>query len=185
MHEGPVVVGWLLVALCGSTGLYCLYRAVAGPGRGARRPAGVEGAMGLGMAVMAVPGAGAAAPGQAYVVFFGVLAGCSALLRARPAHRVHHVVEALAMVYMGLAMLGPAGHGAGGVPVLTGVLLAYFALYALRTGALVVPVLPAPVAAGAGPVAGGGAEPAERSPEVAAGCRLALSLGMLVMLVSM
>ncbi|MFD7510264.1 DUF5134 domain-containing protein [Streptomyces sp. NPDC059853] len=200
MHEGPVVVGWLLAALCGGTGLYCLHRARAGSGRGARRPAGLEGAMGIGMAVMALPGAGAAAPGEVYVLAFGALAVWAVVLRARPVHRAHHAVEALAMVYMGVAMLGhagTAGHGGGhgggsGVPVLTGVLIGYFALSVLVSGARIAvagPASPAVATAGAGMSGGGdvgrgpgGREPA---PGVAVACRTALSLGMLVMLVSM
>ncbi|MFE1359758.1 MULTISPECIES: DUF5134 domain-containing protein [Streptomyces] len=205
MHEGPVVVGWLLAALCGGTGLYCLHRARAGPGPVARRPAALEGAMGLGMAVMAVPGAGTAIPGQTYVLAFGALAVWAVVLRARPVHRAHHAVEALAMVWMAAAMPGHAGaaghggaHGAGGgLPVPTGMLIAYFALYVLVSGARIAAVAqvaqvagsPAPAVAGAGAAGGGSTPPGygggEPSPAVAVACRTALSLGMLVMLVSM
>ncbi|MFB4193853.1 DUF5134 domain-containing protein [Streptomyces carpaticus] len=200
MHEGPVAVGWLLAALCGGTGLYCLNRARAGPGRGARQPAALEGAMGVGMAVMAVPGAGAATPGLAYVLVFMTLAVWAVVLRDRPLHRAHHAVEALAMVWMGAAMsghAGAAGHGGahGGSPVLTGVLIGYFALYVLVAGARIAaaapaaPAVPAVTTAGAG-AAGGGSVPRQHrsdgpSPGVAVACRTALSLGMLVMLVSM
>ncbi|WP_308314736.1 hypothetical protein [Streptomyces sp. CNQ085] len=53
MH-GPEPVGWMLVALCGTVGVYCLRQARDGaPGR--RREAAGEAVMGLGMAVMALP----------------------------------------------------------------------------------------------------------------------------------
>ncbi len=66
-------------------------------------------------------------------------------------------------------------------------LIAYFALYVLVSGAriaAVAQVAGSPGAAGGGstPLGYGGGEP---SPAVAVACRTALSLGMLVMLVSM
>jgi hypothetical protein len=151
--------------------------------------------MGLGMAAMAVPvpGGTRAALGLLLVVLFVVLfaavaAWCAALPRAGAAHRAHHVVEALAMVYMGLAIAAaPAGHGGhggeggpapGGVAPVTWLLLAYFTLHALRTGPRPVPV---PV-----PVGSGGAAPSPSpSPEVTRACQLTLSVGMLAMLLTL
>jgi hypothetical protein len=179
MH-GPGPVGWLLVALGGGTGGYCLLRA-----RRARpwwrQAAAVEGVMGLGMAAMAAT-AGLA---PLLVVFFAaVTAWCVVLPGRGGAHRAHHLVEGVAMVYMALAMAADPGphaaggagqaHGAAGVPWITGVLLAYFALWALRAGQRLVPV-------------GGrcGDTASARPPEVAAACRVALSVGMLAMLLTL
>jgi uncharacterized protein DUF5134 len=191
MH-GPALVGWLLVALCGGVGGYCLRLVRDGPPWW-RRAAAAEGVMSLGMAAMAVP-----VPGDAraalgvllMVVFAAVTAWCAALLRAGAAHRAHHVVEALAMVYMGLAMAaasaGHGGHGgeeggtAGGVAPVTWLLLAYFALHVLRSGPRLAPVSAAvPVASG------GGAAAPSPSPEVRRACRVALSVGMLAMLLTL
>jgi hypothetical protein len=125
-----------------------------------------------------------------------------------------------AMVYMAVAMAGHgsahaghAGHGAAGTPLLTGLLLLYFAGYVLRMGVLVaVPAYgglisgaggsagSAMSAAGPGAVAGvasaaifgspaGSAGPAagrvrlRHAPEVAVACRVAMALGMFAMLV--
>jgi hypothetical protein len=183
MRHGPELVGWLLTALCGATGAYCLLRARSGPPL-ARRTAGVEAAMGLGMAVMALPGVLPAPPPAAFALFFGAAALWSAaLLAAGAAHQLHHMVEGLAMVYMAVVMPAGApahaGHGPAGVPALTGALLAYFALYALASGPRLLP------AAGAG---GPGHRPghaAEAVPEVAAACRLGLALGMCAMLLTL
>uniref|UniRef100_UPI0015EF13D0 DUF5134 domain-containing protein n=1 Tax=Streptomyces albidus (ex Kaewkla and Franco 2022) TaxID=722709 RepID=UPI0015EF13D0 len=143
MH-GSATVGWLLTALCAVTSGACLLRA-RGAGGMQRRTAGSEALMGLGMAVMALSGSvPVAVPSLAFVVPFGAVAVWElTLLREsgrcrRPAvHHVHHLVGALSMVYMALAMQGASGSGghihggaaAAGLPLLTGVLLAYFAVY--------------------------------------------------------
>jgi hypothetical protein len=180
--HGPEVVCWLLVALCGAAGAYCLGRLRHGTAA-QRQAAGVEAAMGLGMAVMSVPASAAPGPPPAALAaVFGATALWAALLpAARPAHRAHHALEALAMVYATLAMGGAggaahAGHAAGanGVPALTGALLAYFAVYAVRSGAR----LTAGTGAAAGP-------PGQPPPEVAAACRLTLALGTFTMLLTL
>uniref|UniRef100_UPI00066C11CF DUF5134 domain-containing protein n=1 Tax=Streptomyces sp. SBT349 TaxID=1580539 RepID=UPI00066C11CF len=161
MH-GPEPVGWLLAALCAITGGYCLLRtrAAAPP---ARHAAGVEAVMGLGMAAMAVPG-GSLLPPAAFALLFGAVALWAAtLLCAGVAHQGHHVVEGLAMVYMAVAMAasspGRAGHGPGGAPLVTGALLAYFALYALRTGPRLLPAAGGSAGAGRAAGMGGGRAP--------------------------
>ncbi|GAA2617686.1 DUF5134 domain-containing protein [Streptomyces axinellae] len=126
---------------------------------------------------------------------------------AGPAH-LHHVVGALAMVYMALAMAagapasaphGPEHHtGTSGVPLLTGALLAYFAVHVLWDGARMMPsgvVAGAPetgvgavAAAGAGPGAGSrGACPGGVAHwgGVANGCRVAMGVGMFAMLLTL
>ncbi|WP_435851469.1 DUF5134 domain-containing protein, partial [Streptomyces thermolilacinus] len=155
----PVVAGWLLVALCGVSGLYCLAR------RRRCEGAGREAVMGLGMAVMGLPPAVFAPPGWWWAVYAAVFGGEAAravgkLRGGGPrGHHVHHLVGSLTMVYMALPA-GDAAHGAhgahggGGVPVLTGALLVYYAVWTLRAGARLaqVPVpgaapAPAPTAA--------------------------------------
>ncbi len=89
------------------------------------------------------------------------------------------------MVYMAVAVAGPGPAGGsggamrmgGGTPVLTGLLLLYFAGYVLRTGVRLVAV-----PAGAGPIPGRGAVRLRSAPEVALACRVAMALGMLAML---
>ncbi|MGW1864141.1 DUF5134 domain-containing protein [Streptomyces mauvecolor] len=186
MH-GPVLPGWLLVALCAATGSYCLLRMRSGSPP-ARRAAGSEAVMGFGMAAMAVPAAFLSPPPwmlTGYAVIFGG-AALRALWPARGgAHHVHHAVGSLAMVYMALAMTpgagggahaGHEGHAAGGVPLLTGALLLYFAGHVLSTG---VRLLPA--AGGGGPVA---AVSWSARPEPALACRLSMGIAMLAMLVT-
>ncbi|MFJ6633475.1 DUF5134 domain-containing protein [Streptomyces sp. NPDC091376] len=185
MH-GPAVPGWLLVALCAASGAYCLVRMRSFAGE-ARRAAGGEAVMGFGMAAMAVPAAVVAPPAWAWLVYAAVFgaAGLRALWAARAspggAHHLHHLIGSVAMVYMAWAMSRPApgGHGAhsggGGVPLLTGVLLVYFAVFVLRTGSRLVPV---PAAAG-GPAVAWGARP-----ELALACRVSMGVAMLAMLVS-
>ncbi|MFR9725621.1 DUF5134 domain-containing protein [Streptomyces sp. MS19] len=179
MH-GPVLVGWLLVALCGGTGAYCLLR-LRGTAGAARRSAGVEGAMGVVMAVMALPGLPASA---AVALALGAVSGGVALWAgvpgpSAPPHRAHHVAEGAAMAYMAVAMAAGGGHGGAhgpsGVPALTGGLLLYFGLHALRCGPLLVPVR----------AGGGGHGPAVAEPELSAACRGALAAGMFVMLLSL
>lgn len=181
MH-GPASPGWLLVALCAATGAYCLLR-MRSRVEEQRRAAGGEALMGFGMAAMAVPPAVFTPPPwawPAYATVFGA-AALRALWSARSSiHHLHHLVGAGAMVYMAAVMAAaPArghGHGGSGVPLLTGVLLVYFAGYVLLAG---VRLLPA--AAGAGPTA----LPWGDRPEVARACRLSMGIGMLAMLLTM
>ncbi|MCX5383859.1 DUF5134 domain-containing protein [Streptomyces sp. NBC_00083] len=192
MH-GPVVPGWLLVALCAATGSYCLLRLRSGS-EPARRAAGGEAVMGFGMAAMAVPAA-LAPPGPWMSAGCAVVFGGGALralwLARGGAHHLHHVVGSLAMVYMALAMApggglsqeghaGHAGHTAGGVPLLTGALLLYFAGYVLSAGVRLLP------SAGGGTASAAGAPPVPwgARPELALACRLSMGIAMLAMLVS-
>ncbi|SFD07414.1 DUF5134 domain-containing protein [Streptomyces aidingensis] len=177
MH-GPEPLGWLMAGLCALVGGYCLF--AMGRGAPRRRPvAGLQALMGLGMAAMAVPAGDAAPPPAVFAVLFTAAAlWAAALRRAGARHRAHHGLEAAAMVYMSLAMPAAGGHqhgtGAGGVPLLTVLLLAYFAGYALAGARH---LLPAPAA--------GGPPPARDSPEVGAACRLALALVMFTMLLTL
>ncbi|MFF8831462.1 DUF5134 domain-containing protein [Streptomyces sp. NPDC015131] len=166
MH-GSAVSGWLLVALCGAAGVACLLRAAGGTGA-ERRVAADEAVMGLGMAVMAVPAAAVGPPGWAWAVYAAVFGAAAAralwatrgprAARSRGAarspgaggggagHQLHHAVGSLAMVYMAVAMAGTdahAAHAAGGVPLVTGALLVYYAAYVMRAGARLVPPGPA------------------------------------------
>ncbi|MGA4957759.1 DUF5134 domain-containing protein [Streptomyces lavendulocolor] len=196
MH-GPAMSGWLLVALCLVAGAYCLARTRSGTGT-ERRAALDEALMGFGMAVMAVPAAVLAPPGWAWAVYAVVFGAAS--LRALWAalggagHHLHHMVGSLAMVYMAVAMSGggagahgahtAAGATAGGTPLVTGALLAYYTVYVLVTGLRLVPAGPAgPVV----PVAGAGGGPGGgrwAGPEVALACRVSMGLAMLAMLVT-
>ncbi|WP_328314238.1 DUF5134 domain-containing protein [Streptomyces sp. NBC_00442] len=190
MH-GPVVPGWLLVALCAATGSYCLLRLRSGS-EPARRAAGGEAVMGFGMAAMAVPAA-FAPPGvwmpAAYAVVFGGGALRALWLARGGAHHLHHVVGSLAMVYMALAMApgsthpeghaGHAGHPGGGIPLLTGALLVYFAGYVLSAGARLLPS-----AGGGAPGGGVPSVPWGARPELALACRLSMGIAMLAMLVT-
>jgi hypothetical protein len=194
MH-GPPLVGWLLVVIGSATGVSCLLRTRAGcaAAPGERRTARDEGVMGLGMALMAVPGAALDervwGP-PLFAVVFGVIAVRSVLLARCEAHRAHHAVEAAGMVYMAVLMAaargGPDGmagmtgmaHGMAGIPAVTGLLLCYFAGYALWAGVRILPAT-APVAS----VAPAGA--LLRAPGVAAACRVSLSIGMFAMLLTM
>lgn len=204
---GPPLVGWLLVVTGAVTGLSCLLRARAAVALAPdeRRVARAEGVKGLGMALMAVPGfALDQRPWGAtlFVVVFGAMALWSVALLRHGGHRAHHVhlsLGAAAMVYMALAMVtAPAGAsgmpgmtgmrgdlGPVGTPVLSGLLLAYFALYALWAGIRMLPAAgPTAVAVGAtaGAGAGGGVLAA---PELAAACRVSLGIGMFAMLLTM
>ncbi|MFE9385987.1 DUF5134 domain-containing protein [Streptomyces sp. NPDC007025] len=201
MH-GPETVGWLLTALCAVTGVSCLLRARgAGPGR--RSEAGGEAVMGLGMAAMAAPAPWSGTPATHTVSgwVFGGLFGAllvrelrlTATVRhtgAGPGRHLHHLLGSAAMVYMSLAMaLGPpagaAAHhsGAGGLPLVTGMLLVYFAGYVLWTGTR---LMPAGAAPGSGPAARRTAvPPVARQAGVAAGCRVAMGAGMFAMLLAL
>ncbi|MER6571740.1 DUF5134 domain-containing protein [Streptomyces sp. NPDC001093] len=187
MH-GPVPAAWLLVALCAATGAYCLLR-MRSRVEEQRRAAGGEALMGFGMAVMAVPAAAFSPPRWAWPVYAAVFgaAALRALWSARTApHHVHHLVGTSAMVYMSVAMAAaPPGahhsHGGSGVPLLTSLLLLYFAAYVLLAGARLVPA--AVAVAGAG--AGGGPVGWGDRPELARACRLSMGIGMVAMLLTM
>ncbi|MFW6693282.1 DUF5134 domain-containing protein [Streptomyces sp. MAR4 CNX-425] len=191
MH-GPPLTSLLLAALCAGVGGLCLLRmrAVAA---GERRGAAEDALMGLGMAAMALPAAGLpeAWTAGAFAAVFGA-AFVRALLPSRAAghhryhpHHLHHAVGALAMVYMAVAMGtadhgGHGGHGAaGGLPLVTGALLAYYLLYVLHGGLR-------PHAAGAGAPAGGGRTGGwTASPELAGACRVCLGTAMAAMLLAL
>ncbi|MFD7289390.1 DUF5134 domain-containing protein [Streptomyces sp. NPDC059863] len=191
MH-GPAMSGWLLVALCAAAGSYCLLRLRTGVDQ--RGSAGGEALMGFGMAAMAVPAAVLTPPRwvwAGYVVVFGGAALHTLLGAGGRGHRLHHLLGMLAMVYMAGAMaLAPAGahsaHTAGaagsGAPLITGVLLVYYAGYVLRAGARLLPV-----PATAGPEGGGGTAPADwgERPELALVCRLSMGIAMLAMLLTL
>ncbi|MFG2723503.1 DUF5134 domain-containing protein [Streptomyces sp. NPDC048416] len=192
MH-GPVVPGWLLVALCAVTGSYCLLRLRSGSAR-ARSAAGGEAVMGFGMAAMAAPAA-FAPPGPwlstAYAMVFGGGALRALWLARGAAHHLHHVVGSLAMVYMALAMAAPGsghagheGHSAGGVPLLTGVLLLYFAGYVLSAGARLLPSAGGGARPRGEPASGAPPESWGARPELALACRLSMGIAMLAMLVT-
>lgn len=85
--------------------------------------------------------------------------------------------------------------GAGGLPLLTGALLAYYAVHAVASG---IRLIPGPVAATATPVTGvprgvgrgaekePGLQPASLTPgELLNGCRVAMSLAMFTMLLAL
>ncbi|WP_406067494.1 DUF5134 domain-containing protein [Streptomyces sp. NBC_01020] len=204
MH-GSSMSGWLLMALSAATGAYCLLR-MRSTSQQARTAAGGEAVMGFGMAAMALPAAMGTLPGWGWTVLAAVFAagGLRALWQLRSsAHHLHHLVGSLAMVYMALTMtagmasggahggamdggamsggsMEHASHSAGGIPLLTGALLAYYAVYVLRTGATLVPAVS--VATGGGGPAGAigwGARP-----ELALACRLAMGMAMFAMLLT-
>ncbi|MGW6745231.1 DUF5134 domain-containing protein [Streptomyces sp. NPDC055025] len=207
MH-GPATAGWLLVALCVATGGYCLLRMRSGVAE-QRRWAGSEALMGFGMAVMAVPAAVLPPPRWVWTVYAAVFGGAAlyTVLRSRlPAYRshgTHHLLGILAMVYMAGAMAAAPGgahgtHTAAGAPLVTGVLLIYYAAYVLRTGGRLLP-LPAgvgpgagaggtvTVTGGAGPGTAGGAGAGVRwgdRTELALACRLSMGIAMLAMLLT-
>ncbi|MCX4967843.1 DUF5134 domain-containing protein [Streptomyces sp. NBC_00654] len=213
MH-GPALTGWLLMVLCGVTGAYCLLRTRSG-GPQERSTARAEALMGFGMAAMAVPAAVLTPPAWAWAVYAALFGG--AALRAmwsvrRGGHHLHHLVGSLAMVYMALMMApgitwsgGHAGHGApgpaapeaGGIPLLTGALLVYYAFYVLRSAGRLIPVaVPAGGTGGFGGAGGvGGAGPARGAggtgggwgdrPELTLACRLTMGMAMFAMLLTL
>lgn len=171
--------------------------------------------MGSGMAAMALAGSvpAAAVPPLAFAVLFAALAvqGVWQLgARLRPGdgggggesrHHLHHILGSLAMVYMAAATqpahsggahaTGAAGPAAvpAGIPLLTGVLLAYFASYVLLTG---LRLLPAPAEGAAAGPAPGLSRPVPRPqrrepapPPLTSACRLAMGTAMLTMLAAM
>ncbi|MEV0504222.1 DUF5134 domain-containing protein [Streptomyces spectabilis] len=181
MH-GPGSASWLLVSLCAASGIYCLLR-MRSRVEEQRRAAGGEALMGFGMALMAVPAAVLSPPRGAWFAYAAVFAAIglrAAWTTRRSAHRAHQVVGAAAMVYMSAAMLAApdGGHGDTGVPVLTGALLLYFTAHVLASGARL-----APVGAVVTPEAGV-IRWADR-PELALVCRLAMSMGMIAMLLTL
>ncbi|MEU1126952.1 DUF5134 domain-containing protein [Streptomyces sp. NPDC005899] len=202
MH-GPALSGWLSMALCAITGSYCLLRTRGGT-EGERRTARAEAVMGFGMAVMAAPAVLPKLPDRMWAVYAVVFGGAAvrALLTARHGGpHLHHLVGSLAMVYMGVAMAPWAGHGghpghgaagssgaAGGVPLLTGALLAYYALYLLRSASGMVPVAahaggpPAPGGTGGSSTPGGA--PHARL-DLTPACRLTMAVAMFAMLLTL
>ncbi|WP_034087663.1 DUF5134 domain-containing protein [Streptacidiphilus albus] len=208
MHASAAV-GWLLAALTGLTGLYCLMR-LRRPGtpRAQRRLDASEALKGLGMAAMAIPyGSARVVPVPVWVVLFGGAAAWSLVEGLRPGgHRGHHLYHAvghLAMVYMALAMAGAtAGAGAGttagagtmagmaapsGVPLLTGVLLVFFGCYVVVGGVRLVGAAPSGATAVPGGGTGGGSVVRRLlgAPELPDACRMVLGMGMFAMLLSM
>ncbi|MFD3545398.1 DUF5134 domain-containing protein [Streptomyces sp. NPDC058655] len=207
------VTSWLLVLLCAASGAYCLVRA-GRAARDARGAAAGEAAMGLGMAVMAVPsGVGAWGPPLLLAVFCAAAAHALWLMRDG-VHHAHHLVGSLAMAYMaymacialtataGAAGPGPGGgqgggHGdahATGPPLVTGALLLYFAGYVLLGGArLVAAGKDAGVGTGEGggpggrpaATAAGAGAAAPNTAELTRACRLAMGIGTLAMLLTM
>ncbi|WP_405578057.1 DUF5134 domain-containing protein [Streptomyces sp. NBC_01092] len=180
MH-GPASPGWLLVALCAATGVYCLLR-MRSHVEEQRRAAGGEALMGFGMAAMAVPAAVFTPPSWAWPVFAAVFgtAALHALWSARAGgHHLHHLVGASAMVYMAITMAVSPGHqgshGGSGIPLLTGALLVYFTGYVLLSGVRLVPVAA---------TAGGGVGWGDR-PELARACRLSMGIAMVAMLLTL
>ena len=181
MH-GPASPGWLLVVLCAATGAYCLLR-MRSPVEEQRRAAGGEALMGFGMAAMAVPAAVATPPRWAWLAYAALFAAAAvrALWGTRTGpHHLHHLVGAFAMVYMAGVMAaspGHHGHGGSGVPLVTGMLLLYFASYVLRSGVRLMPV--AAVAGDTRTVGWGD------RPELSQACRLSMGIAMLAMLVTL
>lgn len=185
MH-GPPLVAWLLVALSAAAAVSCVLR---------REPRG-EALLGAGMAVMAVP-LSVFDPPRWTAAVVAVVFGAVALHALRPSprrtsHRLHHSVCAGAMVYMSAAMAaagsahsGHAAHASAGAPLLTGLLLVYFAGYVLHAGSrLATPTGPHPVQAPAD-LPPGGAIRLRHAPEVAAACRVAMALAMFAMLLTL
>ncbi|NEC64338.1 DUF5134 domain-containing protein [Streptomyces sp. SID9727] len=188
--------GWLLMALCAVTGSYCLLRTRTGSAE-ERRAARAEALMGFGMAAMAIPAAAVAPPAWGwglYALFFGVAALRALWFSRRSGHHLHHLVGSSAMVYMAVVMAGAGGHGgshgshamgshsmaaAGGMPLLTGLLLLYYAVYVLRSGARLVPV--AATATGGGSAPGGSGA----RPELTLACRLTMGIAMFAMLLTL
>ncbi|MER6618061.1 DUF5134 domain-containing protein [Streptomyces xantholiticus] len=187
MH-GAALPGWLLMMLCAATGAYCLVRMRSCPGP-AGADAGGEALMGFGMAAMAVPAAVFTLPRWHWVAYAAVF-GAAAVRAVWPlrhgGRHVHHFVGCLAMVYMAVATATGGGHGehtaGGGVPLLTGALLLYFAVYVLRSGTRLIPI----AAAGSGTV-GVRASPGPPSarPELVPACRVSMAIAMLTMLLTL
>ncbi|GGN50369.1 DUF5134 domain-containing protein [Streptomyces albiflavescens] len=185
MH-GPASPGWLLVVLCAATGAYCLLR-MRSPVEEQRRTAGGEALMGFGMAAMALPAAVVTPPRWAWLAYAAVF-GATAVRtlwasrwasRTSP-HHLHHLMGAVAMVYMAGVMAASPGHhhGGSGIPLLTGALLLYFTGYVLRSGVRLLPL--ATAAPGTPRTLGWG----DRT-ELSQACRLSMGIAMLAMLVTL
>ncbi|MER5728809.1 DUF5134 domain-containing protein [Streptomyces sp. NPDC002138] len=195
MSLSASVSSWLLVALCAMSGAYCLLRARRAE-RAARGAAAGEALMGIGMAVMAAPtGTGPWGTWALSAVFCAAALHAVWLLRGG-VHHVHHLVGSLAMVYMTVTMGAGASAGAGaahtgghgaehgeglaqGMPLVTGVLLLYFAGYVLLVGARLVTAGTGPAVVGVPGGVGLG------TAELTRACRLAMGMGMLAMLLTM
>lgn len=205
MHGAPVL-GWLLAALTGAAGLYCLARlctsapragCTGGTGGGGadRESDAAEALMGLGMAAMALPPAhhGGLPPAAWAAVFAAVAAWFAAASLRRSgdrAHRLHHMVGAAAMLCMVLAVAAPGGPGghaehagmtmassSSSLPApLTGALLLYFGAHALRTAGGLLRP--------EGAVAGAAGLPLLQTPGMPRACRLVMGVGMVAMLLT-
>ncbi|MFJ8013389.1 DUF5134 domain-containing protein [Streptomyces sp. NPDC096339] len=182
MSLSASVSAWLLVLLCAVSGAYCLGRV-----RRAGGAAAGEAVMGFGMALMAVPlGHGDGWQATALGLVFCATALHAVWLLREGAHHAHHLVGSLTMVYMAVAAGYGSGHG-GGLPLLTGVLLLYYAGYVVLGGAR---LITAGTTAGATirhPAGAATARPAgpAGSAELTRACRLAMGMGMLAMLLAM
>jgi hypothetical protein len=187
--NSPVWLRWILVAAFLAVAGYCVVRLVA-----ARRvPVGYRGChraldvahllMGVGMAVMCSPVGGPVPAAGWQTIFLLIVAwfAGSAWHQWRTGARtdpigwhggaLHHVIAALAMLYMlradahHLAAPWMAGHHAPGLPVLGWVFAAYFLGFAvlllLRSGT----------------PSGQGMPAVLRSSRVAVGCQLVMALG--------
>ncbi|MER5553680.1 DUF5134 domain-containing protein [Streptomyces sp. NPDC002793] len=187
MH-GPALSGWLLMVLCGATGAYCLLRARDSTAR-ERGSARAEALMGFGMAAMAMPAALFTLPERTWAVYAAVFGAASlhaVVCARRGGHHLHHLVGSLAMVYMAVAMAPGGGHpghgagaaGSGGIPVITGALLIYYALYVLGSAGQLIPA-PAPAGGGLTAPAWGA------RPELALACRLTMGIAMFAMLLTL
>ncbi|WP_449480830.1 DUF5134 domain-containing protein [Streptomyces avidinii] len=203
LSPSAAVSAWLLVLLCAVSGAYCLRRS----GRSGGGPAAAgDAVMGFGMAVMAVPlGAGGGWQTPLLGAVFCAAALHAAWLLRGGLHHAHHLIGSLTMVYMALAAGSGAGHGQGhghgqgaGPPLLTGLLLLYYAGYVVLGGARLATLggagAAAPVAGAAAPVARAAARaagstahaaPAAGPAEVLRACRLTMAMGMLAMLLMM
>lgn len=201
MH-GTAVSGWLLVALGTATGAYCLAR-MRSSSETARTSAGSEALMGFGMAFMALPTAVVPLPVWAWTVL-AVVCGCGAVRALwsahTSAHHLHHLVGTVAMVYMAVPMAsgstrsGHMEHPADGIPLVTGVLLAYYAGYVLWTGATLIPVpttVPLPTTVATEGTAGTSRVPSTAAPdwgarpELVLAFRLSMSIAMFAMLLTL
>lgn len=161
------VIVWSAAGLMGGTGLYCLARLRRTPHAavcGDPLSFASEALMGLGAALMTLQGAWgthtppvlwAAVYGAATLSSLSVMAFVPGRLHAGPrSRRLHDAIGHLSMVYMGLAMSGSAAHSMadpqlttthpGGIPLITGVLLAYFGGHAIWTGHQIVSPSPGP-----------------------------------------
>ncbi|MFJ9543900.1 DUF5134 domain-containing protein [Streptomyces sp. NPDC101225] len=202
----PPLVGWLLTALGTTTGVLCLLRSRAGAAADPykRRTTRAEGAMGIGMALMAAPAlahrTGAWGP-MALGVLFTALAVRVVLFAHGESHRLHHTVDAAAMAYMAVLMalaaggstrgtmagMHDGGHATMGPSLVNLTLLGYYIIYVLWSGVRLVPA--ATVGCATAPTVPGRPVRARSSvwqaSEVGRACRLSLAIGMLAMVLGM